>query len=211
MTTTNNLITIENSQDIIKEIEDAFYDIPFENSRFQTEAFVIAAQITPERAYRSIGLRMMTKLQALTANKFNQQKVQVDLDEIEYKIASGKLNEFDVRRELIKKEEILSQQAWSEKLINDAIQELNVLYAHFKKLPKYSREQFEAAERLHFEQKLNRQVLGLEGAKESLINMNDDVNALTAYEQEVVMLENASTEDLLKLTSNLTNLLKPKP
>ena len=204
----NNIITVENSQDVIKEVEDAFFDIPFENSRFQTESFVIGGQITPERAYRAIGLRMHAKLRALNEAKFGRMKEQVDLDEIDYKLQNEQLSPFDRRREEIKKEEILSRRNWTDKLINDAISELNVLYKHFKALPKYTRDQFESGERLHFEQRLNRQVLGLEGAKESLINMNDDVRALSHYEDSVSKLENASDQLLIELSKSLPNILR---
>lgn len=204
-------VTYENSQDVIAEIEQAFFDIPFENSAFQTEAFVIGGQITPERAYRSIGLRMHAKLRALNEAKFGRMKEEVDLDEIEHKLNSGELNQFDRRREEIKKQQILSQRNWTDKLINDAISELNVLYKHFKSLPKFTREQFEQGEKLHYEQRLNRQVLGLEGAKESLINMNEDIHAIKSYEEKVLQLENTSnSDDLLKLSYGLSNLLKEK-
>lgn len=204
-------VTYENSQDVIAEIEQAFFDIPFENSQFQTESFVIGGQITPERAYRAIGLRMHAKLRALNEAKFGRMKEEVDLDEIEHKLNSGELNQFDRRREEIKKQQILSQRNWTDKLINDAISELNVLYKHFKALPKYTREQFEQGEKLHYEQRLNRQVLGLEGAKESLINMNEDILAIKNYEEKVLQLEhNATSDDLLKLSYGLNNLLKEK-
>lgn len=203
-------VTYENAQDVIKEIEEAFFDIPFENSHFQTESFVIGSQITPERAYRAIGLRMHAKLRALNEAKFGRMKEQIDLDEIEHKLNSGELNQFDRRREEIKKLEILSHRNWTDKLINDAISELNVLYKHFKSLPKYTREQFEQGEKLHYEQRLNRQALGLEGAKESIINMNEDILAIRNYEEKVLQLENASTETLLQLSHNMSNLLKEK-
>lgn len=206
-----DIITLENSHDVIKEVETAFFDIPFENSQFQTECFVIAGQITPERAYRAIGLRMHAKLRALNEARFARMKEQVDLDEIEHKLNSGTLSQFDIRREQIKKQEILSTRNWTDKLINDAISELNILYKHFKSLPKYTREQFEAGEKLHFEQRLNRQALGLEGAKESLINMNEDIQAISEYEQKVLQLQDSATDSLLlELSQSMPNLLVQK-
>jgi hypothetical protein len=204
-----DMITVENTQDVISEVENAFFDIPFENSRFQTESFVIGGQITPERAYRAIGLRMHAKLRALNEAKFGRMKEQVDIDEIDYKLQNESLTPFDRRREEIKKQEILSRRTWTDKLINDAISELNVLYKHFKSLPKFTREQFEAGERLHFEQRLNRQALGLEGARESLINMNEDIRAISTYEQQVAQLENSATEvSLIELSKSMPNILK---
>lgn len=203
-------ITQANAEDVIVELENAFYDIPFENSQFQTEAFVVAAQITPERAYRAIGLRMMSKLRALNEAKFARMKQQVDIDEIDHKLANENLDPFERRRQEIKRQEILSGNYWSDKLINDAVQELNVLYTHFKTLPKYTREQFEAAEKLHFEQKLNRQVLGLSGAKESLINMSDDIRALEQYEKKAqeIGFDGDAAIQLEDLRNSMQNLLK---
>jgi hypothetical protein len=205
-------ITQETADDVIKELEDAFYDIPFENSKFQTEAFVIAAQITPERAYRSIGLRMMAKLRALNEAKFSRMKQQVDLDEIDYKLKDDKLDVFEKRRQEIKKQELLSGNYWSDKLINDAIQELNVLYKHFKNLPRYTRDQFESAEKLHFEQRLNRQVIGVSGAKESLVNMHEDLKALECYEDEIKKLGLTKEETVMleDLRNSMTNIMREK-
>ncbi len=201
-----NLITTNNTDDIIKELQDAFYDIPFENSQFQTEAFVISAQITPERAYRAIGLRMMDRLTALNKSKFDEMRMKVKLDKIDYQLQDSNLDEFQRRELLIEREELNSSQYWREKLINDAVVELNILYKHFKALPKFTREQFEEGERLHFDQKLNRQALGLEGAKESLINMNEDTLAISNYEEQVLKLGNEIDTKMLAL--NMPNLLK---
>lgn len=79
-------ITVKNYVDVISEIEAAFFDIPFENSAFQTEAFVIASQITPERAYRAIGLRMHSKLNALNEIKYTRAKEDIDIQELQEKI-----------------------------------------------------------------------------------------------------------------------------
>jgi hypothetical protein len=193
---------------IFEEIQNAFYDIPFENSTFQTEAFVISAEITPERAYRAIGLRLMSKLASLREAKYSYMKTQIDLDEIEFNLKEGKLNQFDIRRELIKKEEILNSSYMTNKLIHDAITDLNTLYKHFKALPKYTREQFEASERQHFEQRLLRQVLNLDGAKNSIINMNEDLTSLLEYEEKAAAMPSIENSDLLTLSMSLTNMLK---
>jgi hypothetical protein len=203
-------ITQETAETVIQELENAFYDIPFENSKFQTEAFVIAAQITPERAYRSIGLRMMSKLRALNEAKFAKMKQEVDIDEIDHKLKDPNLDTFERRRQEIKKQEILSGNYWSDKLINDAIQELNILYGHFKKLPQFTREQFEQAEQLHFEQRLTRQVQGVQGAHESLVNMNADLIALQHYEEQVKQLGLTPSETLQleDLRNSMTNIMR---
>lgn len=208
---TDTAITLQNSQNIIQEIEQAFYDIPFENSQFQLEHFVIAAQVTPERAYRTIGLQMMSKLQALNTAKFAKLKQDIDLEEIEHHLQDPTLNVFDKKREELKKQEILESQAWNNKLINDTLITLNILYSHFKQLPKYTREDFEQGEKLHFEQKLNRSLMGIEGAKESLINMNEDITALKYLQNTLANLINPTQEQLNTITQSLPNLLKKTP
>lgn len=125
------LVTTDNAHDVIKEVQDAFYDIPFENSAFQTENFVIAGQITPERAYRAIGLRMNKKLIAVQEALISKEMSKVEEEEIQAKIDSPDYNNFEKRKfELeLKKKQIYKP--FKEKLLNDAIKELNVLYKHF--------------------------------------------------------------------------------
>lgn len=171
--------------DVVKEIEEAFFDIPFENSQFQTEQFVINAQLTPERAYRAIGLRMMNRLRALQEAKFKRMREDIDIEELQDKLASDSCRgRFDKRRLELDIAEKLSHRAFTDKLINDAIVELNVLYQHFKRLPRYSRKQFEAAEGEYFVQSLNRQLSGIVGAAESLANMQQKNPALSFDNQE---------------------------
>jgi hypothetical protein len=154
----NDMIKYESVNEIIKEIEEAFYDIPFGNSQFQTEKFVIGGERTPERAYRAIGLAMSSKLQALKEEYYKRKKEDIDIEELEYKIKKTK-NKFDKKRYAIKIEQKLSNRKSTDKLINDALAELNILYNAFKELPKYTREEFEKGEYKYFEQKLSRQVL----------------------------------------------------
>lgn len=175
----NELITQENTEDVIKEIEEAFFDIPFENSQFQTEHFVINAALTPERAYRSIGLRMNNRLRALREAQFSRMREEVDIDELRAKIDDTDTNQYDRRRAEIDILQKLSNRAFTEKLINDALAELNVLYHHFKKLPRFSRKEFESAEYKYFKENLTRQVNGVVGAAESLTNMNQVTEALS--------------------------------
>ena len=203
-------ISENNAQDVVKEIQDAFYDIPFENSAFQTENFVIAGQITPERAYRAIGLRMNKKLIAVQEAIIGRELEKVEEEELQAKIDSPDYDNFEKRKfELeLKKRQIYKP--FNDKLFNDALKELNVLYKHFKALPKYTREEFEAGEKRHFLEDLNRQALGLSGAKQSLVNMFDDIAAIEKFETEFKQIANSyDTQSLLEFTENsLTNVQK---
>ena len=204
------IITGNNTHDVIREVEEAFYHIPFENSAFQTENFVIAAQITPERAYRAIGLRMHKKLIVVQEALIQEQLNDIEEEEIQAKIDSPDYSNFEKRKfELELKKRQISKR-YNGKLFNDAIQELNVLYKHFKALPKYTRQEFEAGEKRHYLEDLNRQALGLAGAKMSLLNMFDDIAAIEKFETEFKQIaNNYDTQSLLEFTENsLTNVQK---
>jgi len=204
----NDLTTLQSTNDAILEIEQAFFDIPFENSDYQNEVFVLAAQITPERAYRALGLRMHAKLRALRENYFGEKKRTIALNELQEKIASPDYSKWDKMRFELEIEEMNSNTHYTEKLKNDAIKELECLYKHFKALPTFNREQFEAAERNHFEQRLTRNASGINGASESLVNIANDIDALLSYESKVREVNDVITTELLKtLRLGMTNQL----
>jgi hypothetical protein len=203
MSDNNELVISENNaHDVIKEIEEAFYDIPFENSAFQTENFVIAAQLTPERAYRAIGLKLMKKLITVQEAILDSEKSDINVEELKEKINSSEYSIYEKKRfEIdIKKKHI--NDPFSKKLLNDAIVEINLLYKHFKSLPRYTREQFEAGEKLHYLESLNRQALGFTGAKESLLNLTEDIEGLKSFTAKFTALENKSDSDVLRLITN---------
>jgi hypothetical protein len=165
-----------NTNEVLQEIEEAFYDIPFENSAFQNTTFVLAAALTPGRAYRALGLRMSAKLRAIEELNFSRQREQVDIDQWQSKIDDPDTNEFTKRRCQINIDQKLSGRNYTNKLLNDAIQELNVLYAEWKKYPAYTREQFEAEELQHFTLSLQRQIEAgktVPAAMGALMSMND--------------------------------------
>ena len=185
--TTNLAVTENNVADVLAEVQEAFYDIPFENSQFQTEAFVIAAQVTPERAYRSIGLRMQSKIQAILEAKHGRAKEDIDIEELQEKIDDPDISSFERRRAQLDIDFKLANKQYTDKLLNDAITELNILYGHFQKLPRYTREQFELGESKHFQIKLDRQVKGIQGALEALTNMHQDAPMFTELENQLLL------------------------
>lgn len=202
------LTTLLDTNTAIQELEQAFFDIPFENSDFQNEAFVLAAQITPERAYRALGLRMHSKLQALRHNLFAERKRDIQLGELREKLESSDASKWDKMRAQVEIDEIESNISYAEKLKNDAIKELNCLYRHFKAMPRFTREQFEAAEPNHFHQRLTRQASGINGPSESLVNMREDIQALSNYEHQVQAIAQADSATLEMLRLAMTNQLE---
>lgn len=200
-------VEIENVEQVIQEIEDSFYDIPFGNTGFQTKAFVMAAGITPERSYRAIGLQMLSGLNNIRSNIYEQKKRQIDMDEKRAKLEDPNTSIWDKKRIELELEFSDTTSKYGEKLLNDSIMELNLLYSEFKKLPKFTREQFENAEFNYFTQSLERQARGITGAVESLINMREDAPALDIYKEKLLQLENKDTETLEQLRLSLPNQL----
>ena len=173
-------ISIDNIHNAIAEINERFYDIPFGNSEFQNENFIINAEQTPGRAYRHIGLRIYSKLTAINELKYGRKKSEVDLQELKEKVKDRDTTKFDKMRAEIEIEEKLSMVGYTDKLLNDAIAELNYLYGRLREFPEYTREEFEAEERIHFESKFN---LALStagsGVKESMTYMNSGEHFLS--------------------------------
>ena len=168
-------LTAENAVSILTELETAFFDIPFENSAFQTKAFVVAGQLTPGRAYRTLGLGMLSKVRVVQAHMVNVERVAIKKERLSRKIRKAKPGGCKQRLLTLDLRELTQGDRWGEKLLNDALHDLNTMYTEFKKIPKYTREQFEAEERTHFTQKLGRDVSGIRGAAEALVNMREDL------------------------------------
>jgi hypothetical protein len=200
-------VKIENVEEVIAEIEDAFYDIPFGNTGFQTKAFVLAAGITPERTYRAVGLQMLNGLNNIRTSIYHQKKSQIDMDEKREKLNDPEISIWEKKRIELDLEFSDTTSKYNEKLLNDSIVELNLIYSEFKKLPKFTREQFENAEHNYFTQSLERQARGISGPVESLINMREDAPALSLYKEKLLQLEKIDTETLEKLRLSLPNQL----
>lgn len=195
-------ITVQNSKDVMREVEEAFFDIPFENSKFQTKHFVLDAQITPARAYRALGLRLHDRLNALNSAKYAKLREEIDIEEIREKISDPFINKFEKRRLEVDLMQKLDAAPFSDKLIRDAIEECNFLYAELQKFPKYTKEEFEAEEERHFLERSKRQVLGITSGKESLMNITHDKQAFEDF------FENLQKEGVEKALSSMNNLLK---
>lgn len=165
-------VTKEQIPNLLEELETAFYDIPFENSQYQNEKFVLAAQLTPGRAYRALGLKIFAKIRAVKEAIAGRQLSDIDLEENEYKMQLPETTEFERRRLTIKNAQIRDSYKWTDKLFNDAMSEISYLYSEFKRYPQYTREEFEHEEAIHFQLCLEQQQKTGGGALESLANMN---------------------------------------
>lgn len=201
----SNLIKKEDIPNILQEIEDAYFDIPFGNSRFQNQMFVANGQHTPARAYRAIGLRMFNRIRALKEAMYARAKEDIDIEEMREKLKDPNISKYERARLELEIQQRLDNRKYIDKLIHDALVELTDLYAMFKKFPKYTREQFEAEERKHFEIRLKKQALGITGALESLDNMGIDISKPISLE-EVRQLEDNFLEECILRTEQFKSI-----
>ena len=209
----NSIIEVntENAPDVLREIEEAYFDIPFGNSDFQTRAFVLAQQITPERVYRQIGLELSNLLQSLKSIEYAKKLYAINREEKLEKLNDVNTNKWEKKRLQLELDSMESNSYSEQKSLKDTLRQLNLLYAEFKKFPKYTREQFEAAEENHYTQSMERMVKGIQGPVENLINIVDDMPALERFKNNYLGLSEADDKKLEELRLSMDNQLKNTP
>lgn len=195
------VINENNVEDILKKIEETYWDIPFGNTDFQCENFVIAASITPERAFRTIGLQMHHILTNLRQVKYEETLQNIEIEQLKEQIENEETNKYERKKAEAKLQLILANKNWSKKIVLDSIKQLEVYYKHFEALPKYTREQFEKAEQIYFEQSQRRIMLGIVGAKESIMNMVDDKKTIENIENMWNCLPAEKRQEMLEQIS----------
>jgi hypothetical protein len=120
------------------------------------------------------------------------------------------LGKFERRKLELKLKHLTLNDSWSRKLLNDVLQEVTFYYEKFKSFPRYTREQFEAGEQLYFQESLSRQLLGITGAKEAIINMMDDVKTIEHIEKAVKELPADKLQEMLmQISSELSGSIQP--
>lgn len=206
-------LSLTNVQDILQEIENAFYDVPFGNTDFQCENFIIAASITPARAYRAIGLQLQSILTSLNNLKYAERLKQIEILEVKEKINNPDTPKFERMKAEVQLDQLQTHNKWNEKLVKDQIHQANLYYKHFKSFPNYTREQFEKEEPLYFEQSQRRQLLGITGARESIMNMMDDKKTMDQFENLWLELPVDQREKMLEdITKQaMASLIEFKP
>ena len=201
------MIDGNNYLDILTEMEDKFYDIPFSNSKFQIDHFVIADQTTPARAYRMIGVNIIDKLQTLKETITKLKLAEIDLDEMKDKLIRLSDNDcdesFEAKRLKIQIESAAHENKWTQKMINDCVVEIQVYESALSYFPEYTREDFEAEERIHFEMQMNKQIEAEgNGAIESIHNMRVAPQLMKKLLKDSDYLENVTEEVLKQIAQN---------
>lgn len=142
------------STDRVEEIKQMMWDIPFGNTAFQIKAFL--REYTPERQLRMILLQMNEKITSLEKYKLNCQRIELDLEEFEEKIAASE-GRAKQRLEIDLIEKRMDHKA-SMKLVNDTVAEVQTYDVLLKEVQALvgavSRDSFEGAEQKYWELRL---------------------------------------------------------
>ena len=154
-TLTNNK-HINNALDYIANISE---HIPFGNSEFQNVSTIVNWEISPHRALRHSLLRIQNKLNALNECYYWQKENEIKIERLERKnkrLEKEKTEDYDldVRDNNNEIEKINSNKSSTDKLIKDAICEINTLAPIVHKIGKLSKDEFEKFEKQHFIRKL---------------------------------------------------------
>lgn len=168
---------VKYDEDTFMKLEKQFADIPFGNSAFQIRNFVLADQMTPARAYRSIGINILGIVDALREHLYSLKKTEIKLARKRAKLEESE-DEYERQLLDLKIEKLCYSERGLLKLVGDAQAEFDVYYSELQKYPRFSRKKFENQEQAHFHMNLHRQQENKDGATESLHNMQIDAPML---------------------------------
>ncbi len=158
---------------------DQVAEVPFGNSDYQNRHTIVNDERTPMRAYRHAALRITNRLNALIEAYYHLRRTDVEIRQMERRL---KTEPDDLECELLALdiEQKRALLPYTQKLVNDAIREIETLYPVIEKLGKVKREQFEIEEGEHFALKLNAPA-GPEGngLYENITGIPPTVRALT--------------------------------
>lgn len=152
--------TAEDSiQDTINNFLELVDEVPWGNSDWQNKNVIVNGEMTPERAYRHSSLRIMNRLQALNECYYALRKDNIMLKKFERQLLT---EEDELERELIQLEidKIKSGRPYTQKLVRDAINEIDSLAPIIQSMGKLSKEQFESAEDGYFKLKYENMLKG---------------------------------------------------
>lgn len=134
----------------IDELRELMHNVPFGNSAFQIEE--LSKELTPERQYRHALLQVNQKLSAMDECRFRRERLEIDIEEIEEKLKTSE--GFTTKRLKVDLEEKSLALDKEIKFIEDCIIEIDIYKKIIKSLPKFTRKEFEIAERGYWKQRL---------------------------------------------------------
>jgi K+/H+ antiporter YhaU regulatory subunit KhtT len=191
------------------ELMDKCLDIPFENSLYQDESFILNTSYTDARAVRNIGLRLSSKIQALRELEYSMEKAAIEKEQIESKTYSDPFEKRLADLEIRRRE---SGIAHTQKLLKDTLYQCEHLRAILAKLPKLTRQEFEAQEKQYFIESLTRQAVNLPESVKSLEAMGVKPESGYEFFNQPTLSERlgVSLQTMIPSLDNITRLLGDK-
>lgn len=149
----------KNFLEFYKHFYELVEEIPFGNSNFQNQFFVIWYEHSNPRVYRAAALYISSKLEALLETYYNLKKQNIDIELLKREIAkleAEKPENYDllIEKKKLEIEEKNARLIHLEKLIKDAIVEIESLWPIIAEMWKITRAEFEAAEEEHYRKKM---------------------------------------------------------
>ena len=166
-----------------------FDSVPFGNSVFQITQFIIN-QETPERRYRHCLLQLYQKYSTMYETQFKIKNLEIDIAEIKEKIKSS--TSFTRDRLLVQLEEKQYKLKHMSTLINDCLIEIETYTKILEKLPKLTREEFEAGELKYWRKRF------IMDAKNEYISTNTiSVSTIKALQSVGISIKKTSDNQLV--------------
>lgn len=128
-------------------------EIPFENSNVQTDN-VINSALTPERAFRQLGIRFMKRWNDLKICSIERRKSEIKVEKMKKELVKI-TDELDREELQLEIEKIKTNWPYEDKLANDCKAELLHIVKRLQQFPCYDRKMFEEAEIQWLEMKHN--------------------------------------------------------
>lgn len=161
-------------QDTVNNFIALVEEVPWGNSDWQNQQTIINRELTPERAYRHASIRIMNRFEALKETYYSIQKNKIEIKKLE-RLLAAETDELEHELLQLEIQHKTSGDRNQEKLIKDAIREIESLAPVILAMGKLSREQFEQAEAKHFELKYRNQVMNKSDSLLGLEAMGVDI------------------------------------
>lgn len=142
---------MNNLEQLAGTILDLVQEVPFGNSDTQNRVAIVNEECTPHRSYRHAALRIMNRIEALREVKFNLRKRDIEIRMLQRERDTAD----ELRKEMIdlEIEHRRSGDRYSQKLISDAIREIESLWPVIQAMGRVSRADFEQGELAWYQKK----------------------------------------------------------
>jgi hypothetical protein len=172
----NITANIQKYSNVIENINQRYQDIPFGNSKWQMDS-LIAAEQTPERAYRHLLINFQKRFNDLKSCSINRRKAENKVKQIQRQIEK-ETDELILEELSLEIEEITCGWEYENKLAKDCVVELEYMNSMIEKLPRFTKDEFEAGENEHFKLRNKESNMQLVSSIKNNLLVNKEINLI---------------------------------